>query len=125
MQIYSIFNKWSQTSLVLRILVGLVIGACLGLIVPQWAGISILGMVFVSALKAIAPILVAVLVAASIAKAGGGLGPRFRVVISRYMLSTFIAAMCAVVGPRYAAAERCCRRGSPWCAHRCLYQPCY
>ena len=98
MQIYSIFNKWSQTSLVLRILVGLVIGACLGLIVPQWAGISILGMVFVSALKAIAPILVAVLVAASIAKAGGGLGPRFRVVISRYMLSTFIAAMCAVVG---------------------------
>ena len=98
MQISSIFNKWSQTSLVLRIFVGLIIGACLGLIVPQWTGISILGMVFVSALKAIAPILVAVLVAASIAKAGGGLGPRFRVVISRYMLSTFIAAMCAVVG---------------------------
>ena len=59
---------------------------------------EILGQVFVSALKAIAPVLVGVLVAASIAKAGGGLGPRFRTVISRYMLSTFIAAMCAVIG---------------------------
>jgi Na+/serine symporter len=73
MQLSTIFNKWSQTSLVLRIFVGLIIGACLGLIVPQWTGISILGIVFVSALKAIAPVLVAVLVAASIAKAGGGL----------------------------------------------------
>ena len=98
MTFISILSKWSQTSLVLRILVGLIIGACLGLIVPQWTGISILGIVFVSALKAIAPILVAVLVAASIAKAGGGLGPRFRVVISQYLLSTFIAALCAVIG---------------------------
>ena len=79
-------------------MIGLAIGAVLGLIVPEWTGIAILGQVFVSALKAIAPVLVAVLVAASIAKAGGGLGPRFRTVISRYMLSTFIAAMCAVVG---------------------------
>ena len=94
----NILTKWSQTSLVLRILIGLIIGAVLGLTVPGWSGISILGVVFVSALKAIAPVLVAVLVAASIAKAGGGLGPRFRVVISRYMLSTFIAALCAVAG---------------------------
>ena len=98
MTFISILSKWSQTSLVLRILVGLIIGACLGLIVPQWTGIGILGIVFVSALKAIAPILVAVLVAASIAKAGGGLGPRFRVVISQYLRSTFIAALCAVIG---------------------------
>ena len=94
----SILSKWSHTSLVLRILVGLIIGAVLGLVVPKWTSIGILGAVFVSALKAIAPVLVAVLVAASIAKAGGGLGSRFRVVISRYMLSTFIAALCAVAG---------------------------
>lgn len=93
-----LLRKWTETSLVLRILIGLVIGAVLGLVVPEWTGISILGQVFVSALKAIAPVLVAVLVVASIAKAGGGLGPRFRTVISRYMLSTFIAAMCAVIG---------------------------
>ena len=91
-------KKWNNLSLVVRIMIGLAIGAVLGLIVPEWTGIAILGQVFVSALKAIAPVLVAVLVAASIAKAGGGLGPRFRTVISRYMLSTFIAAMCAVVG---------------------------
>lgn len=93
-----LLRKWTEMSLVLRILIGLVIGAVLGLVVPKWTGISILGQVFVSALKAIAPVLVGVLVAASIAKAGGGLGPRFRTVISRYMLSTFIAAMCAVIG---------------------------
>ena len=82
----------------LRIFIGLVIGTVLGLTVPQLSYISILGLLFVSGLKAIAPILVAVLVAASIAKADGGLGPRFRTVISRYLLSTFIAAMCAVTG---------------------------
>jgi serine/threonine transporter len=98
MTLNNIITKWSQQSLVLRILTGLVIGVILGLAVPEWTGISILGVIFVSALKAIAPILVAVLVAASIAKAGSGLGSRFRVVISQYMLSTFIAAMCAVVG---------------------------
>lgn len=98
MTISSFFEKWTNTSLVLRILVGLIIGAILGLTVPQWTGISILGTVFVSALKAIAPVLVAVLVAASIAKANGNLGPRFRVLVICYLLSTFIAAMCAVVG---------------------------
>lgn len=98
MNVKGILEKWTSVSLVLRIIVGLVVGAVLGIAVPQWTGIAILGRVFVSALKAIAPVLVAVLVASSIAKAGGGLGPRFRTVISRYMLSTFIAAILAVVG---------------------------
>lgn len=98
MKTTSIFKRWSEMSLVLRILIGLIIGTVLGLIAPQWDGISILGLVFVSALKAIAPILVAVLVAASIAKASSNLGTRFRMVISQYMLSTFLAAMCAVAG---------------------------
>ncbi len=98
MSIAAVLRKWTPSSLVLRIFVGLVIGAVLGLVVPQWQAIGILGQVFVSALKAIAPVLVAVLVAAAIARAGGGLGPRFRTVISRYMLSTFVAAVLAVVG---------------------------
>ena len=97
-KVSGIFRKWSEMSLVLRILAGLVIGAILGLLVPQWGGIGILGTVFVSALKAIAPILVAVLVAASIAKAGTGLGPRFRTVILLYLISTLTAAIVAVVG---------------------------
>ncbi len=81
----------------LRILVGLVIGAVLGLVAPQWTGIGILGMVFVNALKAIAPILVALLVTASIAKAKGGFGARFRTVISLYLLTTLVAAVVAVI----------------------------
>ena len=60
-QIFQLFKRWTQMSLMLRILIGLVIGAVLGMIVPQWTGISILGQVFVSSLKAIAPVLVAVL----------------------------------------------------------------
>ena len=94
----NILRKWTEISLVLRIFIGLVIGATLALVVPQWTVISMLGQIFVSALKAIAPVLVAVLVTASVAKAGGGLGPRFRTVISRYLLSTFIAALLAVAG---------------------------
>ena len=94
----SVFKKWASVSLVARIVIGLVIGAVLGLTVPQWTFFTMLGQVFVSALKAIAPVLVAVLITASIAKAGEGLGSRFRVVILYYMLSTFVAAVCAVVG---------------------------
>jgi len=93
-----IIKKYTSTSLMLRILIGLIIGAALGLLVPNWTGIGILGRMFVSALKGIAPLLVAVLVASSIAKAGKGLGRRFGVLIAVYLLSTFIAAVCAVTG---------------------------
>ena len=90
--------KYTSVSLMLRIFIGLVIGAVLGLVVPQWTGLAILGRMFVSALKGIAPVLVAVLVISSIAKAGRGLGRRFSSLIAIYLLSTFIAAVCAVVG---------------------------
>ena len=98
MKIVSYIKKWMGMSLVVRILIGLVIGVVLGLLCPQWTAIGILGKVFVSALKSIAPVLVAVLVAASIAKAKGGLGKRFRTVITLYLFSTFMAALVAVVG---------------------------
>lgn len=93
----NLLKKWTETSLVLRIVIGLVVGTILGLLVPSASAIGILGTLFVSALKAIAPVLVAVLVMASIAKASSKLGARFRNVIFRYLLSTFMAAMCAVV----------------------------
>lgn len=93
----NVIVKWNELSLVLRIIVGLVIGACLGLAFPSAKWIGILGIVFVNALKAIAPVLVAVLVMASIAKAKGGIGSRFKVVIALYMCSTLLAAVVAVV----------------------------
>ena len=99
-KIGSAFRKWSEMSLVLRILGGLVIGAALGLLAPSWSWLGVLGTVFVSALKAIAPVLVFVLVMASIARAGGGLGARFRTVIALYLLSTLAAALVAVAGSK-------------------------
>ena len=97
-QASSLLKWWTRTPLVTRILGGLVIGAVLGLVCPQWTGIGILGHVFVNALKAIAPVLVMLLVASSIAKAHGGLGDRFKTVITLYLLSTFVAAVVAVAG---------------------------
>lgn len=94
---HPLIKKWNALSLILRIFVGLAVGSVLGLFCPQLTGIAILGKLFVSALKAIAPVLVAVLVTASIAKAKGNLGSRFRVVIGLYMTSTLLAAFFAVV----------------------------
>ncbi len=93
-----LLHKYTSISLITRILIGLLIGVALGLTVPGISAIAILGRVFVSALKGIAPVLVAVLVISSIAKAGRGLGRRFSLLIAIYLLSTFIAAVCAVVG---------------------------
>lgn len=90
-------KKYSQYSLILRILVGLIIGAVLGMVVPQFTVIAILGSVFVGALKAVAPLLVFALVMSSIANAKGGIGSRFRTVVVLYMLSTLLAAIVAVV----------------------------
>ena len=93
-----IIRKYSETSIVIRIIIGLIIGVLLGLFCPGAKAVGILGSVFVGALKAVAPVLVFFLVMSSIAKAGKGIGSRFRTVIILYMLSTLLAACTAVVG---------------------------
>lgn len=92
----NIIQKWTSTSLILRIFGGLVIGAILGLLFPQLTWLSILGDLFVGALKAIAPLLVFVLVASSIANAKGGNAGKFKLVIILYLASTLVAAIVAV-----------------------------
>jgi serine/threonine transporter len=92
-----IFKYYVDSPLILRIAIGLVIGVCLGLLLPKATFVAVFGEVFVGALKAIAPILVFVLVVASLAKAGAGIGKRFGRVIFFYMLSTFLAATAAVI----------------------------
>ncbi len=86
-----------EKPLILRIIVGLIIGIILGLRVPQAAFVTILGELFVGALKAIAPILVFVLVISSLASAGRGIGQRFKNVITLYLISTLFAAVSAVM----------------------------
>ena len=92
-----LIKKWNSLSLIVRICIGLVIGAVLGLTLPGWTWISVLGTLFVGALKAVAPILVFVLVASSLANAKGGNASRFRTVIFLYLFSTLCAAVVAVL----------------------------
>ena len=87
-----------SVSLVLRIAIGLVIGAILALIVPQASWIGMFGTIFVGALKAIAPVLVLVLVSSSLAQSREKLGSQFVTIVILYLLSTFLAAVVAVVG---------------------------
>ena len=96
----NIIKKWNSTSLILRIFIGLAIGAILGLAAPGLSWISVLGTLFVGALKAVAPILVFVLVSSSLANAKGGAGSaaKFRRVIFLYLFSTLCAAVVAVIG---------------------------
>ena len=91
-----IVNMWTKVSLIAKIIVGIVIGVALGLLVPGATGIGLIGTMFVRALKAIAPILVFVLVISSIANAGKGNGEQFRMVTIMYILSTLLAAVVAV-----------------------------
>ena len=91
------FGFYTKTPLIARILIGLIIGICLGLWVPKAEFVTVFGNIFVNLLKAIAPVLVFVLVIASLASAGGGIGKRFSRVVVFYMLSTFLAAVAAVV----------------------------
>lgn len=92
-----IVRKWTQSSLILKILIGLVIGAVLGILVPQWEIIGFVGDIFVSALKAIAPILVFVLVASAISQAKSGDGSKFRMIIILYLFTNFLAALISII----------------------------
>ena len=93
----NIIQKWNSISLVKRILCGLVIGAILGIAVPQVKVIGILGTLFVGALKAIAPILVFFLVMAALACGQEGGGKTMGRVVVLYLVGTFAAAVIAVL----------------------------
>lgn len=91
-----LWTKWTEIALVKRILVGLILGAILGIAAPGASAVSILGDVFVGALKAIAPLLVFFLVISSLCNAGKSHGGVIKTVIILYMFSTVLAAVIAV-----------------------------
>ena len=78
-----VIEKWNQISLIKRIICGLILGLILGLTIPQVTVISMLGDIFVGALKAIAPVLVFFLVMSAF--------------IILYLLGTFLAGAVAVI----------------------------
>jgi len=88
----------NRTSLVTQIVIGLLAGIALALLAPAIArDMAFLGKVFVSALKAVAPVLVFVLVMASIANHRHGQETHIRPILWLYLLGTFAAAVVAVV----------------------------
>ncbi|HEX5841916.1 MAG TPA: serine/threonine transporter SstT [Pseudomonas sp.] len=94
---HPLLQIFHRTSLVLQIFIGLLAGIALALIYPQAAlGVGFLGTVFVSALKAVAPVLVLLLVTASIANHQRGQESHIRPILLLYLLGTFSAALIAV-----------------------------
>ena len=92
-----LFETWTSISLPKRILAGLIAGSILGIAAPGASGLSLLGDVFVSALKAIAPLLVFFLIISSLCRARQSQGGIIRTVILLYLFSTFLAAVIAVI----------------------------
>jgi serine/threonine transporter len=94
----ALLRAYSNTSVVVRILIGLIVGATLGVLIPNISAIKLLGSLFVASLRAIAPLLVFILVIAALSKKSATMGSRFRFVVVQYLLATFLAAGVAVAG---------------------------
>ncbi|MCK7544875.1 serine/threonine transporter SstT [Marinobacter bryozoorum] len=92
-----LFRPLLQLGLIPQIMIGIVVGVILALVSPETArSFSILGQLFISALKAVAPILVFVLVAAAIAAHEKGQPTHIRGVLVLYVVGTLVAALVAV-----------------------------
>lgn len=91
------FHVWKRVSLVKRIVIGVILGALLGLLVPSMTFIGLIGQMFVGGLKAIAPLLVFALVANALSQSRDGQKSNMKLVIFLYILATFSAAFVAVL----------------------------
>lgn len=89
-----VLKAYTSVPLILRIVIGLVIGVILALTVPGIEWISLLGTLFTGALKAIAPILVFFLIMGALASARGA--GNMKVVVILYVVSTVVAGVIAV-----------------------------
>tara|TARA_R110001599_G_scaffold83993_12_gene225776 strand:- start:11085 stop:12329 length:1245 start_codon:yes stop_codon:yes gene_type:complete len=94
----SLLQRYMRGSLVLQIAIGILCGVVLAYVSPSMAlSTNLLGGFFVKALKAIAPILVFLLVIASIANHKQDQQSHIRPVLILYIAGTFVAALTAVV----------------------------
>ncbi len=88
----------TRTSLVLQIAIGLIVGILFALLLPQaTAKVGFLGELFISALKAVAPVLVFILVASAIANHKPGQPTHIRPILMLYVIGTLSAAIVAVI----------------------------
>lgn len=95
--VVSAWNTVTSMSLILKISIGIVLGALLALLSPSAAlAVGVLGSLFVSALKAVAPPLVFLLVLSSIANQKNMQNARVKPILGLYLIGTFAAALTAV-----------------------------
>ncbi|MEK4254484.1 serine/threonine transporter SstT [Ureibacillus sp. FSL K6-2830] len=93
-----LFHTWSQISLVKRILIGLILGILLAITIPDtFSWVSIFGNLFVGALKAVAPVLVLVLVIQAIANHRSGTKTNMKMILILYAIGTFSAGAIGVI----------------------------
>lgn len=88
----------SKVPFIARIAIGLVIGIGFALLLPKATFIGVFGSVFTSALKAVAPVLVFILIVNALSSAGKNIGSRFFKVICLYIGTTLLASILAVIG---------------------------
>lgn len=97
----ALFEKWQSISLVKRILAGLIVGIILALVAAEpLSGISMLGQLFVGALKAVAPVLVFILVVSALATHEKGKKTNMKSILVLYAISTFLAAVVGVIASK-------------------------
>lgn len=97
-KIPAFLKQMPKSNLVIQILIGINLGIALAVVAPNLAiSAGLFGELFVGALKAVAPILVFVLVAASIANQKKGQHTHLRPIIILYLIGTFAAALTSVV----------------------------
>ena len=93
----SIVDTYLRLGLVPLILLALVVGTIIGVVAPSFgASLGILGSIFVGALKAVAPVLVFVLVLAAVSNQRIGADTRIKPIMLLYLVGTFSAALVAV-----------------------------
>ncbi|GAM68224.1 sodium/dicarboxylate symporter [Vibrio sp. JCM 19236] len=93
----TLLARMAKGNLVMQILAGIVAGGVLATVAPDAAvKVGLLGGLFVGALKAVAPILVFILVAASIANQKKNQHTYMRPIVVLYLIGTFLAALTAV-----------------------------
>ena len=94
----ALLDRLNRTSLVLQIVIALVLGGLVAWLAPAAAQpASLLGTLFISALKAVAPVLVFLLVIAAISNHRPGQETQMRGVLALYLVGTLCAAMVGVL----------------------------
>ena len=97
MNMKNLIQKWNNISLIKRIICGLIIGIALGLIFPQATAISILGDLFVGALRGIAPLLVFFLIMSSLCRMQKARKRTMSFIVILYLLGNLFSALSAVI----------------------------